>query len=215
MNYQTDEFTRHFNLTLAWCLTRVNFDDPKNCLRSRELRPDLEAFGYGDDDIWIHPQLVDQVVRQRQYHFSDSGISNQFQLIANMPGRLLLVAQDYSNHNNLTSDITGGFFDYNDVPPWDTWVMLIEGNREGMTIGDWEGDWPPTLTSCLGYDGLMCWLLVTWVPEAFCSMVQEAIEAEAIGMMAWADDLPEKRSGIQPNFRRVVPRWLQNLMNQK
>src|SRR5882724_7473208 len=130
-------------LTSAWCVTRIDTGNPRTCLRSAELRPDLESLQLKDDDIWMCPQLVEEVSRKRQSHFSSSAISQEPNLVDQSRGRLLLVAQDYSNHNNLTSDLTGGFFDYNDVPPWDTWVALIEGDTEGMTMGVWGQNWPP------------------------------------------------------------------------
>jgi hypothetical protein len=180
---QSNQFEHLLKQTILWCETRIDTDSPRTCLRSLELRPDLESLQYKDDDIWIYPQLVDEVIHKRQLQFASSAISSRPERGHQSTGRLLLVAQDYSNHNNLTSHLTGGFFDYNDVPPWDTWVILIEG------------------------------ILVCWIPGEFRAMVHEAMQYEAMGILAWTDDLPEPdRTAI--DFHAVVPKWFQEFMNR-
>jgi|GEM_PF-1505328 len=180
---QSNLFEQQLKQTILWCEPGIDTTNPRGCLRSAELRPDLESLQFKDDDVWIYPQLVEEVIRKRQSNFASSAISREPNFVDRSRGRLLLVAQDYSNHNNLTSDLTGGFFDYNDVPPWDTWIMLIEG------------------------------ILVCWIPGEFQAIVHEAMQYEAIGILAWADDLPDPDRAAM-DFQRVLPRWFQDTVNR-
>jgi len=212
MDVLSKEFIKQLQLTMLWCQSRINPSDPANCLRSRYLRPQLDTFGYRDDNVWIHPELVGQVIRKREFLLSSSPESVPVGRINQRKGRLLLAAQDYSNHNGLTSDLTNGFFDLNDVPPWDSWVTLIHGEKQGMSLSLDNGDWPSTMNSVFGYTDLMWRILVSWVPDEFQEIVSEAIKAECIGMLAWADDLPEENEATV-KFRRVLPRWFRKFVD--
>ena len=73
-------------------------------------------------------------------------------------GQLLTLDYANTNFNEVTEIETRGFFDFADNPPWDLW------------IGDCGG------------------LLLSWIPDGFVDIVEEAIEIEMFEVLRWVDD---------------------------
>ena len=84
-------------------------------------------------------------------------------------GQLLTLDYANTNFNEVTEIETRGFFDFADNPPWDLW------------IGD------------------CCGLLVSWIPEEFVDIVDDAIEIELFEVLRWVDDVRDAYN---------LPRWL-------
>jgi hypothetical protein len=101
-------------------------------LRSPELKPSLGLDESGDDALWA--QAVAEVVARRSR--LTAGTSTEKRDM-NVAGRLLL----YSPSENLACGAaeasSNGFFDVNNVPPWDIWIDFSEG-----TLASWV---PPAL----------------------------------------------------------------------
>lgn len=206
------EFLRELAETVSWCRERLTKDNhPQTCLRSPELRPPLEMEPrYGEENaMWVEPELVRFVVRRRTALLRQSSLKGPIDPFSTCGGRLLVSAPSYTNFNALTSDLTDGFLDEHDVPPWDAWVGCIEG-REERKIPFLRRFWPPTLDSTLSGNAPDRSLLITWIPDAFIPAVDEAIDAECIGMLSWADVSPISGGG-GPDFARIVPEWLREL----
>jgi hypothetical protein len=72
-------------------------------------------------------------------------------------GRLLRYSPDESQECGGALIYSAGFFTWNNVPPWDTWVAL-----EGVT-------------------------LLSWVPEAYVPVVELGIDANPERCLTWAD----------------------------
>jgi hypothetical protein len=206
------ELLRELAETVFWCRERLVLNHhPRTGLRSPELRPPLEMkSGYGEEDaMWVEPELVRFVVRRRTALLRQSRLEGRIDPLSAGGGRLLVSAPNYTNHNALTSDLTDGFLDENDVPPWDAWVGCIEG-REERKLPFPRRFWPPTLDSTLSGNAPDRSLLISWIPDAFIPAVDEAIDAECIGMLSWAD-LSSIPGGGGPDFARIVPEWLREL----
>lgn len=122
----------------------------------------------------------------------------------------MLCAYDYTNHNGVTAHTTGYFLDNNDVPPWDTWVAGVTGLPACDSSGNRDDCWPPTLSATLEGGKRNRDLLVSWIPQQFASVINQAIEAECIGMIVWADDL-RPNNGTGPRWQDIVPDWLRNI----
>ena len=188
------QFIKRLHETIAWCVPRVNSNDPKYCLRSAELRPEYKFDsdpGY-DVDIWATAQMIDRVVASRSQLVSPPTLGSGIDLAG---GRLLIHFLDESNHNGATADETSYFLDNYDTPPWDTWVEAFIPE----TLAHQSPDSIPTEFA----------FLISWVPPQFLETVHEATEIECVGMLMWADEL---RTWDGPrNFADSIPAWLEQI----
>ena len=156
------------------------------CLRSAHLRPSKSIYPHFDEEgIWVDSEMVNEVIQKRSALMDMAGDPKNKE---GVNGRLLLHIIDYSNHNGLTADITKGFLDDNDTPPWDTWVDVVESKNDGIRF------------------------LVSWVPQPFEAIIQMAVESEAVGMLFWGD---EPTGIFKANFPDVeIPEWLTDISHQ-
>ncbi len=101
-------------------------------LRSSELKPTFDLYGFGDDGLWA--KAVAEVVAKRSRLTAGTSTEKSDKSVV---GRLLL----YSPSENLAcgaAEVSSNrFFDVNNVPPWDIWVDFSEG-----TLVSWV---PPAL----------------------------------------------------------------------
>ncbi len=85
-------------------------------------------------------------------------------------GRLLV----YFPNNDLScggaEQQTKGFFDVNNVPPWDTWVAYIQDSRS-IEFYDTE-------------------YLIAWVPREFMTLADEGIVVNPEECIQWLKDTP-------------------------
>jgi hypothetical protein len=91
-------------------------------LRTPELKPSFRLDEFGDDAIWA--QAVTEVVARRSRLTPETPAEWRH---ISVGGRLLL----YSPSENLACGAaeasSNGFFDVNNVPPWDIWIEFSEG----------------------------------------------------------------------------------------
>lgn len=120
-------------------------------LRSPELKPSFGLDEFGDDALWA--KAVAEVVARRSRLTAGTSAEKRDMSIG---GRLLL----YSPSENLACGAaevsSNGFFDVNNVPPWDIWVDFSEGT------------------------------LVSWVPPALLDVAQMGIYVNPEACIRWA-----------------------------
>jgi hypothetical protein len=120
-------------------------------LRSPELKPSFGLDEFRDDALWA--QAVTEVVRRRSRLTARTSDEKRDM---NVGGRLLL----YSPSENLACGAaeasSNGFFDANNVPPWDIWVDFSEGT------------------------------LVSWVPAILLDVAQMGIYVNPEECIRWA-----------------------------
>jgi len=100
-------------------------------------------------------------------------------------GRLLVYEPDMNLCDGAAELSSNGFFDVDNVPPWDTWVGCIYGTREqpatqGQREGETNRPWRAP-TSHL--------YLLSWVPPPFLTLVAEGIWANPEECIRWAVDV--------------------------
>jgi hypothetical protein len=121
-------------------------------LRSATLKPSFALNEFGTNAPWA--EAVAEVVNRRSQ--SLSRISPEEGLNLSTSGRLLL----YYPHENLACGAaevsSNGFFDVNNVPPWDIWVDFSERT------------------------------LVSWVPPVLLEAAQMGIDVNPEECMRWA-----------------------------
>jgi hypothetical protein len=101
-------------------------------LRSPELKSSLSLDAFADDALWA--KAVAEVVGRRSR--LTAGTSAQTR-DTNVGGRLLLYTPSENLACGAAEANSNGFFDVNNVPPWDIWVDFSEG-----TLVSWV---PPAL----------------------------------------------------------------------
>ena len=150
---------------VAWCVSRAN-----HSLRTPQIGPRVLTSSYRD--------AVRSVVQARRLH------STGLRLLDDLPegGRLLAYFPDEDLACGAAEAASGGYFDSNNVPPWDTWVLMTEK----------PGQPPESRGTCL----------IAWVPPAFVSRAQHGIEANPEACICWLDDCSH-------DLQRVVRNALQ------
>lgn len=134
--------------TIAWCSPRVDSSDPAASFRSGRLRPWVLA---SDRAATVRHVLIHRAGLDRTVGLAEpvSGIEDLGD------GRLLAYFPDLNLFDGAAEDETRGFFDVENVPPWDTWTGLFHDD-------DGVGD--------------LSVYLVSWVPLVFLETVQRGID---------------------------------------
>lgn len=150
--------------TIAWCLPRARAAEPERSLRSHDLKPESGT------ERW--PDLVNSVCARRAQLIGSTVPS--FASLAGSGGRLLAFDPGQSLSDAAAWQKSGGFFDPDNVPPWDTWVTYI----------------------CLPAQRSDRWThldaaILCWIPPVFVPLVESSIAVNAERCIEWADQLQE------------------------
>ena len=119
-------------------------------LRSPELKPSFTPDEFGDDALWA--KAVAEVVARRSRLIAGTSAEKRDTNI----GRLLLYTPSENLACGAAEASSNGFFDVNNVPPWDIWVDFSEGT------------------------------LVSWVPPALLDVAQMGIYVNPEACIRWA-----------------------------
>lgn len=158
-----DELTRRIGEAAWWASSPV--DGPYRTirtgpvLRSNELRPhDLMMDGS------LAAGLAPRAIADARHGVVETLVARRRALspraVAGADGRLLSFIVEGCFSDRVAETETEGFFDENDLPPWDTWVAFI---RESGT-------------------------LVSWAPPSFVATVEKAIRTHLVDAYAWLTD---------------------------
>ncbi|MGA8764894.1 MAG: hypothetical protein WB562_18640 [Candidatus Sulfotelmatobacter sp.] len=120
-------------------------------LRSAELKPSFGLNEFGDDVLWT--KAVAEVVASRSR--LTAGISAEMR-DANVGERLLLYTPSENLACGAAEASSNGFFDVNNVPPWDIWIDFSEGT------------------------------LVSWVPPGLLDVAQMGIDVNPEACIRWS-----------------------------
>ena len=91
--------------------------------------------------------------------------------IAPRGGRLLAYFPDADLACGTAEAASEGYFDVNNVPPWDTWVLLTEPSDRVVDA---------SYSTCL----------IAWVPPTHVLRAQRGIEVNPEECICWLDDVP-------------------------
>jgi hypothetical protein len=191
------DFIKSLHETIAWCRPRVSISVPKHCLRSGQLRPDydFDSKPRYEVDLWADVEMINRVVELRSQFVTRTTLLLTDREVDLAGGRLLIHFLGESNSNGATAEITSFYLDNNDTPPWDTWVQAFIPESLPLLSPD---SVPTEFRS-----------LISWVPPQFLETVNEATEAECVGMLMWAD-APRRWDG-PVNYADSIPGWLEQL----
>jgi hypothetical protein len=120
-------------------------------LRSPELKPSFGLSEFGDDALWT--KAVAEIVARRSRLTAGTSAEKRD---TNVGGRLLLYTPSENLACGAAEASSNGFFDVNNIPPWDIWVDFSEGT------------------------------LVSWVPPALLDVAQMGIYVNPEACIRWA-----------------------------
>ncbi len=149
--------------TLRWCSTRLKSGDAGS-LRTPVLKPGSMG-GPGEDPLpadrrhEIRQEEVERIclVRKRLVRQDTWGY---WKLPADLGGgRILLYQPDANRFDGAASRASAGFFDGDNLPPWDTWLCYFAEDPG---------------------------ILLAWVPPEFVSAADEGIQANPERCIRWA-----------------------------
>jgi len=121
-------------------------------LRTAALKPSFQLDEF-KDDLW--DKAVSEVVAKRSAQLSNVSMSVESQSLAG--GSLLEFIPSETLMDGAAKYSSNGFFDVNNVPPWDIWVGFSDR------------------------------ILVSWVPSVLVELAQSGIEANPEGCIRWAE----------------------------
>jgi len=170
---ELDVFKKRLNETVAWCNKHIVPDDPARSLRSLDLRPPT---------LRLCPRLnidlhdVVQAIADERAHWvtvwnlKSSGVTN---------GRLLIcTSATESIPDGAVTEESKGFYDDDDMPPWDTWLCYLYNEEILSNRKLYRREY-----------------LVSWVPPEFIDLANIGVEMHFLGCMTWAkeEDTPFTR----------------------
>jgi hypothetical protein len=159
--------------TIAWCEPRVDVADPRSSLRTERIQPGDQSV-LGDNRgsrvrflCYQRASLLAASTRQDRRGFDavsvqgivPSSVSSAKDL---RQGRLLVYFPDEQLADGAAEAESNGFFDVDNVPPWDTWVGLYPSER---------GEY-----------------LVSWVPSQLAELVGRGIRVNPEECIRWLDE---------------------------
>jgi hypothetical protein len=163
-----DVFKRRLSETVAWCFKRINPEEPAHCLRSIDLRPP-GVLMCPRFNIEIH-EIVQAVVDERA-HWIHTWHKNFDKFPAGLAGGRLLICSSATESipDGGVTELSKGFYDEDDMPPWDTWLCYLENDVHSHLGHIYQRQY-----------------LVSWVPPQFIELANIGVEGHFLDCMHWA-----------------------------
>jgi len=137
-------------------------------------------------------ETVDDVRIARERLVGNKRISRDPPSEATNGGRLIAYNPDGNLACGMSEGETRGYFDVNNIPPWDTWVALLDAPNAKFFE-----------TS-----------LIAWVPPLFVPLVQAGIDVIPERCVMWLEDCPaalqrlwSKVAVAERERPRLLPAW--------
>jgi hypothetical protein len=147
----------------AWCA----FKSVGPAYRAEVLRPSVSELPAVDE---LH-NVLETIRRRRRDLLASNPIPQS------TCGRLLACEFNSSIASGESEHASGGFFDIDDRPPWDTWVWVLQSE---------SGD--P--------------ILLAWVPQSVVDHVEAGITMNPYGCIYWLEDAPPDVARL-PSVRAI------------
>lgn len=180
-----EAFQRTLAETIAWCAPRATSLEPESSLRSLPLhsQPSMESRSIDE-----RKRAVADIATTRAMLLRDAGIYPQQPAADLAGGRLLLYAPDETLSDGAAYVSSGGFFDGDNVPPWDTWVAYIKD-----TATDPQHGHPWFLGAYQDYqkithEPMQLTYVVCWVPPSLLEVAEAGIDVNPEECIVWLSD---------------------------
>ncbi len=155
-----EQFHDRLAQAIFWCAPRADKLNPATSLRTAALRPRMLEEN--------RSAAVNTVVYARELY---GGVDIRK---ASIPrdlggGRLLIYFPNDDLACGAAEQETAGFFDVNNVPPWDTWVDYFQDQQQNPDSFDTE-------------------YLIAWIPKEFVDLANEGIAVNPEQCILWLSD---------------------------
>ena len=165
LKISADEF-RDFSYVVEYChqlnKEKISEDFLENGLRNNEWSPSL--INPSNDEIF-HQALI--------------SIQNKIKILKNnkhcsmsCSGKYLVHFPENQVNDTLAHGFSHGFFDYNDLPAWDTWLCVIDEKN------------------CVNFDlikkrfGMSKFGVLCWIPDYLYSYTFDAVDVSSVGFQS-------------------------------
>jgi hypothetical protein len=168
---QAQHFMKLVAETSAWCTHQADANDPANSLRTLRPRP---------GPLMSRESQVCSVTWERRGQLREIGLGGQEPAKDLCGGRLLAFDADGTLSDGVANSESNGFFDDDNVPPYDTWVWFVydEAYRRRMA-GTETADRLPAFET----------YLVAWVPPVFVELADYGIAINPEACILWLDEM--------------------------
>lgn len=160
-----ENFRLRLAQTILWCAPRADVSNPKDCLRTPELRPrvfERDRFSAVDTVAIERERYGDIEFRHAQVPKDLGG------------GRLLAYFPETNLYDGAAEVHTDGFLDVDNLPGWDTWIAFFEDEPE-TNYGSYLIAWIPpefveVVSEGIAYNPEEC---IIWLADTDVSFAQE------------------------------------------
>jgi hypothetical protein len=171
--------------TIAWCVPRATKTDPGHSLRTILPEPKGLAEVYDPPPrvpvefaVRLAPwarerqEIVAGIVSRRASQLVGQDLRRSERSLLEEAGSFLLYDPDSNLSDGCAEMLSGGFFDVDNAPPWDTWIWyLVEPDLETRVRVAWSS------------------YLVAWVPSELVDLADVGIDVNPERCIRWAGDL--------------------------
>lgn len=163
-------FIERLTEAILWCRDEGSLLRPRDSLRT--CRPEHA-------DLTSQDHQVFSVSLERSRRLSPSAKRHLSSVTGLCGGRLLAYFPDDNLSDGMAETMSEGFFDVNNIPPYDTWVWMVRNVRpfeyEDRAQGEIEANY-----------------LVSWVPPDFIRLASRGVDANPEGCILWLDTLDDE-----------------------
>lgn len=163
-------FIKHLTETIAWCRDAGSPSQPRTSLRA--CKP-------SQDDLISQSHQVFTVCLERSGRLSASGKRNLSPIADLCGGRLLAYFPDDNLACGTAEAESQGFFDVDNIPPYDTWVWMVRNVRAFAYADGARGEMEANY-------------LVAWVPPDFIQLASAGIAVNPEACILWLDTLDDE-----------------------
>ena len=164
------QFIERLTETIYWCREAGSPSQPKTSLRT--CRRDLT-------DLSSQRHQVFSVCLERSRRLFSSGKRNLPSVTGLCRGRLLAYFPDNNLADGVAATESNGFFDVDNIPPYDTWVWMVRSMRTFQYADGASGEMEANY-------------LVAWVPPDFIQLASRGVDANPEGCILWLDTLDDE-----------------------
>ena len=163
-------FVEQLTEAILWCRGEGSILQPRTSLRT--CKPD-------QNDLTSQHHQVFSVCLERSRRLSSSGRRHLSPVTSLCGGRLLAYFPDDNLADGWAETVSEGFFDVNNIPPYDTWVWMVRNIRTFEYADHEQGE-------------IEANYLVAWVPPDFMPLASRGVDANPEGCILWLDTLNDE-----------------------
>jgi hypothetical protein len=169
-NNDQRRFVERLTEAIVWCRDEGSTQQPRTSLRMCKR---------DSDDLVSQEHQVFSVCLERSSRLRQSGRRDLSPVTDLCGGRLLAYFPNDNLADGWAETVSEGFFDVNNIPPYDTWVWMVRNMRTFEYADHERGE-------------IEANYLVAWVPPAFIPLASRGVEGNPEGCILWLDTLDDE-----------------------